>query len=125
MHKFGVIIEGLKKINITFSVVILLFCVAGAVMALTPINLFGQENVTPVNTRLSNGYAGWAFLAAGLSVAASVLGAGIALSRIGSAAMAALAEKPEIMGSAVLISALAEGIAVMGVIVAVLILAKI
>lgn len=122
MEKFNGVTEGLKKINIAFLAIALLFGVVGLITILTPVSLFAQEGFT---TQTSSGYEGWAFIAAGLSVAASVLGAGFALSRIGSAAMAALAEKPEIMGAAILISALAEGLAIMGVIVAVLILGKV
>jgi V/A-type H+-transporting ATPase subunit K len=122
MEKFNGIIEGLKKINIAFLAVALFFVVIGAVVILTPITLFGQEGVVQ---KASRAYEGWAFLAAGLSISVSVLGAGIALSKIGSAAMAALAEKPEIMGSAIVFAGLAEGLSIWGLIVAVLILGKI
>jgi V/A-type H+-transporting ATPase subunit K len=74
---------------------------------------------------VSGNNAGWAFLAAALSISVSVLGAGIALSKIGAAAMAALAEKPEIMGSAIVFAGLAEGLSIWGLIVAVLILLKV
>ena len=122
MDKFDGIIQGLKKFNVAFIIVAVLFGIIGIVTVLTPVTLFGQESVV---SQPSAGSAGWAFLAAGLSISVSVLGAGIALSRIGAAAMAALAEKPEIMGSAIVFAGLAEGLSIWGLIVAVLILMKV
>ncbi len=122
MVRFNCIMEGLRKFNIAVIFTSLLFIVIGALLMLTPVNLFGQESVT---TQSSVSSAGWAFLAASLSISVSVLGAGIALSKIGAAAMAALAEKPEIMGSAIVFAGLAEGLSIWGLIVAVLILMKV
>jgi V/A-type H+-transporting ATPase subunit K len=122
MGKLGEVIQVLRKFNVAILVVALLFGLIGLVTVLTPVTLFGQEKAISVS---SAGYAGWAFLAAGLSISVSVLGAGIALSKIGAAAMAALAEKPEIMGSAIVFAGLAEGLSIWGLIVAVLILLKV
>lgn len=122
MNEFDGMIQGLKKFNIAFLIVAVLFGVVGIITVLTPVTLFGQGGIV---SQSSAGYAGWAFLAAGLSISVSVLGAGIALSRIGAAAMAALAEKPEIMGSAIVFAGLAEGLSIWGLIVAVLILIKV
>jgi len=122
MDRFDDIIIGLRKFNMTFSVIALLFVMIGMVTILMPVPLFGQEGVVSGS---SAGNAGWAFLAASLSISVSVLGAGIALSKIGAAAMAALAEKPEIMGSAIVFAGLAEGLSIWGLIVAVLILLKV
>lgn len=69
----------------------------------------------PINT-------GMAFLGAGIAVAASALGAGIAIAYAGSAALAAVSEQPELFGRAMVVVGLAEGVAIYGLIVAVLIL---
>ncbi len=122
MRKFDGIVQGLKKLNIAVLFIALILGVVGLVTFFTPVTLFGQESTVPGS---SSGYAGWAFLAASLSISVSVLGAGIALSKIGAAAMAALAEKPEIMGSAIVFAGLAEGLSIWGLIVAVLILLKV
>jgi len=122
VDKFDGMIQGLKNFNVAFLIVALFFGMIGIATVVTPITLFGQQSVVPQS---SGGSAGWAFLAAGLSISVSVLGAGIALSRIGAAAMAALAEKPEIMGSAIVFAGLAEGLSIWGLIVAVLILIKV
>jgi len=52
------------------------------------------------------------------------IGAGVAISHVGAAAMGAVAEKPEIAGQALIFVALAEGIVVFGFITALMILGK-
>ena len=65
----------------------------------------------------------------GLSAAATmgicVLGSGYAVGRIGSAAMGAAAEKPELLMRSLLFVALAEGLAVLGFVIAMMLLQKI
>lgn len=67
----------------------------------------------------------WGFIAAALAVGASSIGAGIAVALVGSAAMGAISEKPEMAGRALIFLGLAEGIAIYGLIVAIMILGKI
>lgn len=64
------------------------------------------------------------FFAAALAVGISCIGAGIAVSNVGTAAMGAIAEKPELAGRALIFVGLAEGIAIYGLIVAIMILGK-
>lgn len=64
----------------------------------------------------------WGFLAAALSTGLSSLGAGYAVANVGSAAIGALTEKPELLGRALIVIGLAEGIAIYGLIVSILIL---
>ncbi len=68
--------------------------------------------------------AGWGYMAAAIAVGASTLGAGIAVAVVGAAAMGAISEKPELAGRALIFLGLAEGIAIYGLIVALMILAK-
>jgi len=63
--------------------------------------------------------------AAAFAVAMSILGAGYAVGRIGSAAVGALTEKPELLPRTIIFVALAEGLAVLGFAVAMLLLQKI
>jgi len=67
----------------------------------------------------------WGMLAAALAVSVSTLAAGYAVAVVGSAAVGALAEKPELGGRVIILVGLAEGIAIYGLIVAVLILNRI
>lgn len=63
-------------------------------------------------------------LAAALSVGLSILGAGYAVGKIGSAAIGAISEKPELMPRAILFVALGEGLAVLGFAFAMMLLNK-
>ena len=63
----------------------------------------------------------WAFATAAAASALSALAAGYAVAQVGTAAVGALAEKPELFGRMLILVGLAEGIAIYGLIVAVLI----
>lgn len=67
----------------------------------------------------------WGMIAAALAAGASALGAAYAVAQVGSAAVGAIAEKPELFGRALILVGLAEGIAIYGLIVAILILNRI
>ena len=69
--------------------------------------------------------SGAAFIGAAIAVAASALGAGIAIAYAGSAALAAVSEQPDLFGRAMVVVGLAEGVAIYGLIVAVLILGNV
>jgi V/A-type H+-transporting ATPase subunit K len=64
----------------------------------------------------------WAYIAAALATGFSSLGAAYAVSTVGSAAVGALTEKPELFGRMIILVGLAEGIAIYGLIVSILIL---
>jgi V/A-type H+/Na+-transporting ATPase subunit K len=65
-----------------------------------------------------------ALLGAGIAVAGSCIGAGIGISYTGAAAMAAVSEKPELLGRAMVFVGLAEGIAIYGLVVAIMLIGK-
>ena len=64
----------------------------------------------------------WGLAAAAASTALSALGAGFAVAKVGTAAIGALAERPELFGRLLIFVGLAEGIAIYGLIVSILIL---
>lgn len=64
----------------------------------------------------------WGFIAAAAATGMSSLAAGYAVAVVGSAAVGALAEKPELMGRILILVGLAEGIAIYGLIISILIL---
>jgi len=70
---------------------------------------------------VSEGAVQWGFIAAALATGLSSLGAGIAVASVGSAAIGAIAEKPELLGRTLILVGLAEGIAIYGLIVSILI----
>jgi len=64
----------------------------------------------------------WVFIGAALATGLSSLGAGFAVAKVGTAAVGALAEKPELFGRLLIFIGLAEGIAIYGLIVSILML---
>jgi V/A-type H+-transporting ATPase subunit K len=103
-----------------FGPALLLAIAAGAaaslLLALAPGPAAAAE--APADGALS----GWGLLAAALATAMSSLGAGIAVARVGTAAVAAMVEKPELFGRLLIFVGLAEGIAIYGLIISILIL---
>lgn len=91
---------------------------AGATLLLIPGALAAETPATgPATEALS-----WGFIGAALATGLSTLGAGLAVGKLGAAAVGALAEKPELFGRLLILVGLAEGIAIYGLIVSILIL---
>ncbi len=67
----------------------------------------------------------WGFLAAALAVGLGSVGAGVAVGYVGAAAVGLIGERPEMAARALIFVGLAEGIAIYGVILALMILGKI
>jgi V/A-type H+-transporting ATPase subunit K len=67
---------------------------------------------------------GSALIGAAIAVAGSSIGAAIAVAYTGSAALAAISERPELFGRAMVIVGLAEGIAIYGLIVSVILIGR-
>lgn len=70
------------------------------------------------------GAGGQALIAASIAVAGSSLGAAFAVAYTGSAALAAMSERPEIFGRAMVVVGLAEGIAIYGLIIAIILIGR-
>jgi len=68
---------------------------------------------------------GLAFLAAALSTGLATVGAGIAVAITGSAALGAISEDQSLLGKSLIFVGLAEGIAIYGLIISILILGQI
>jgi V/A-type H+-transporting ATPase subunit K len=81
-------------------------------------------NVTTA-AQAPGGAVNWAaLLGAAIAVAGSSIGAAIAVAYTGAAALAAISERPELFGRAMVIVGLAEGIAVYGLIIAIILIGK-
>jgi len=68
---------------------------------------------------------GLALIGIGLPTALAAIGAGIALGPVGSASLAVIAEKPDMFGRTLIYMGLAEGIAIYGLVMSILLLGKI
>lgn len=69
--------------------------------------------------------SGFAFIGAALVTAASCIGGGIAVASAASAALGAISENEGLFGKALIIVVLAEGIAIYGMLISLLILGKV
>jgi V/A-type H+-transporting ATPase subunit K len=99
----------------TFQFAIMLIISVTAVFALSP--PLGQEPQVATNGSFDRAAIA---ISAGLAVGLTGLGAAKAISASGTAAISALAEKPETFFRSFLVVALAEAIAIYGLIVAIL-----
>lgn len=68
--------------------------------------------------------SGLGFIAAGLSTGLATIGAGYAVGAVGSSALGAVSENPRILGKTLIFVGLAEGIAIYGLIVSIMILGQ-
>jgi len=107
----------LVRVNVTIAGAALL----GLVLTLAGVVDPAQAAAT---TATAGSGSGDAFIGAGIAVAGSTIGAGIAVSYTGAATLAAIAEKPEMLGRSLVIVGLAEGIAIYGLIIAVILIGK-
>ncbi|SRR5258708_27195386 len=84
--------------------------------------LFSPETVLAAGPALKLAQDPYASLAAGISAGLGSVGAGIAVSGTGAAAIGAVAEKPDFLGRSLIFVGLAEGIAIYGLLIAFLVL---
>jgi len=94
-------------------------------LMLAPSIAFAADTAQSAAGGAAGASAKWGFLGAALAVGASTIGAGIAVGLVGAASMGAISERPEVAGRALIFLGLAEGIAIYGLIIAIMILGKI
>ncbi len=80
------------------------------------------EETTEAAASILNNAEGLKYIAAALCTGMSTIGAGVAVSSAASAALGALSEDSSIMGKALIFVALAEGIAIYGLLISFMIL---
>ncbi|MDA8384012.1 MAG: ATP synthase subunit C [Betaproteobacteria bacterium] len=96
-------------------------------MAVLVIFIAGTQDVsarTIGHTPISLGL-GLALLGIGIPTGLGAIGAGIAMGPVGAASLAVISEKPELFGRTLIYLGLAEGIAIYGLVVTILLLGKI
>lgn len=79
-----------------------------------------HSNEDEISTGLSPKHT--QYLAAAIAIGCATIASGMAIGRIGSAAMGAISERPEASGSAIILAALAEGVCLWGFLIAFFIL---
>jgi V/A-type H+-transporting ATPase subunit K len=98
----------------------------------TAVHVHGQQHDTATGQVVKESFSAekakvimWGFAAAAFSTAIGSIGAGVAVAYVGSAALGAIGEKPELAARALIYVGLAEGIAIYGLIISIMILGKI
>lgn len=92
------------------------------VMSIAALGLLASVAHAAATSSSSSGTALGKAIGAGIAMGLSGIGAGIAVGRTGAAASAATVEKPEISGRLLIYLVLGEGIAIYGLVIAILIL---
>ena len=82
-----------------------------------------NENVEEGTEKASN--SGLGLVAAALAIGLSAIGSGISVAVVASAAVGAISENPSLLGKTVIFAGLAEGIAIYGLIIAIMIISKV
>ena len=102
----------------------LFVCGIGTLMLFSMQEVMAAAEVAQQTREISTGL-GLALIGIGLPTGLATIGAGIAVSAVGAASLAVIAEKPEIFGRTLIYLGLAEGIAIYGLVVTILMLGKI
>lgn len=101
----------------------------GVILLLISIVSFARAEVSPAASAAAPvkdpSAAKWGYMAAALVTGMSSIGAGLAVGYVGSAAVGAISEKPEMTGRVLIYVGLAEGIAIYGLIIAIMILSRV
>ena len=103
---------------------LLVFClgIVGIMMMGASEVMAADEAVTSLG-EISLGH-GLAIIGIGLPTGMATIGAGFAVSSVGSASLAVITEKPEMFGRTLIYLGLAEGIAIYGLVVSIILLGK-
>lgn len=100
---------------------LLLLVGAGILLALA---VSGSPGAAATTVSAVKGTNGQALIGAAIAVGGASLGAGIGVAYTGSAALAAISERPEMFGRAMVFVGLAEGIAIYGLVIAIILIGK-
>ncbi len=112
------------KRKVQMIVLFTLVLLMGTAFVYTPTLSAATETVA-ADVAVGKYTTAWVCIAAALAFGFGALGAGMAISKVGSAAMGAISERPEIASNALIFIALAEGLVVFGFITALMILGKV
>lgn len=118
-------------LKITFIMVFcLVICIGGlSISKADDVTVTSTENTVATESNSSNeGNSkdkGIGMIAAALAVGLAAIGSGIAVAVVASSAVGAISENPSLLGKTVIFAGLAEGIAIYGLIISIMILSKI
>ncbi|MFA4838162.1 MAG: ATP synthase subunit C [Candidatus Neomarinimicrobiota bacterium] len=122
----------LAKKVIAFSIVLGMIAISATSLLVLDAKAQTKESVQQINENAptvapekSDVSVKWGFIAAAIAVGIGSIAGGLAVGYVGAAAMGAIGERPELAGRALIFVGLAEGIAIYGLIIAIMILGKV
>lgn len=98
--------------------------VSGAVTEMQA-NMEAQNSQNKAENEEANKQSGLGMIAAAIATGLACIGAGIAVAIVASSAVGAISENPSLLGKTIIFAGLAEGIAIYGLIISIMILNKI
>ena len=113
----------LKQILFANGVMVSIFLVA-FFLSMFSGTIFAAENLSATTQAVTGNSTNLGFIAAAAATGLATLGAGYAVGSVGSSALGAVSENPKILGKTLIFVGLAEGIAIYGLIVSILILGR-
>ena len=127
------IVQSIVMLFTVMAIIATVFCAPsfaqtseGDEVAESDVNASSSAQSSDVDTEVkSPENVKYGLIAAAAAFGLGAIGAGIAISHVGAAAMGAVAEKPQIAGQALLFVALAEGLVIFGFITALMIIGKV
>lgn len=126
----------MKKSIIRLLIVVILFIGVNltSVYAAKAVNTTAQTETQTIETTQSTTVQeeqknqnnnGMGLIAVALATGLACIGAGIAVATVGASAVGAISENPKLLGKTIIFAGLAEGIAIYGLIISIMILDKI
>ncbi len=108
--------------NTKAKISLLVCLIVGALFLIPGVMLAAGDEAAEV--ALDEGWLGLAYISAALAVGLACIASAFAVARIGSAGIGAMSENTELTGRVLIFLGLAEGIAIYGLIIAIMILNK-
>lgn len=109
------------------TILVSVFLTSVSVIALSVNKVYAQDTAQTQEIKTQSSApasSGLGFIAAGIAVGLGSIGAGVAVGMSASAAIGAISENPKMFGNAIIFVAMAEGIAIYGLIIAIMVLSK-
>jgi len=113
------LLKKMLRVNVFTFIPLMLIAMA----ILVPDAVFAMTDTTTEVVQ-ENSSAGLGYLAAALATGLATIGTGYAVGAVGSSALGAVSEDPKILGKTLIFVGLAEGIAIYGLIISILIIGR-
>ena len=109
------------------AIILIILIFIGTVLITTGVYAANEvtSNSNTSSTQQTQNSNGVGLIAAALAIGLSAIGSGIAVAVVASSAVGAISENPSLLGKTVIFAGLAEGIAIYGLIIAIMIISKV